>query len=130
MNILHEITQIINKPGFWLVPSASGGDPHEVNGHTGSCDCKDYVIRRAGSYDLCRHGRALRHYLDAQKACPACGGKGNFPTQLKLESGSDPIPCVTCECTGKREGADPYLLAVADRCRAEQDNARLLELFR
>ena len=119
------ITPITNKPGCYLVPSSDGRRHYEVTAN-GPCECSDYVYRRAESYDLCRHGVALRAYL----ACPACGGRGHLVPQFRYASGSEPLPCVVCDGTGQREGADPGLVALADRCRAEQRDRHLQEMAR
>lgn len=115
-----EILGIANRPGMYLVPSSDGQSYYEVNGHTGSCQCESYFWRHSQDYTLCRHGRALKAHLAAQNACPACGGRGAFIARFSgYASGSDPIQCATCVGTGKRQSADPRLLAVADAYRLE-----------
>lgn len=116
------ILQVANRPAYYLVPSESDGERYyEVNGHTFSCDCPDFQFRKSGTVHWCKHGRALKRYLDAQNACPACGGRGRFIARFSgYASGSDPIPCATCDGTGKRQTADPHLLAVADAYRQQE----------
>jgi hypothetical protein len=126
---LDGIVQVANKPNYWLVPSGDGKRTYEVHGVTGSCECKDYVWRRANTYDLCRHGRALKAHLDRLKACPSCGGRGFYVTQFVYASGNDPLPCSTCDGTGKREGADPRLVALFDGDAAERREAEWKAVF-
>lgn len=128
---MSDILPIANRPGFYLIRSESDSERwYEVN-RSGSCTCNDYAWRRAGSYDLCKHGRALKAYLEAQAACPACGGRGRFLLRTIMIDGEPAaIECATCSGSGSRQAADPTLLAAEDRYRAEQENDELLDIFR
>jgi hypothetical protein len=123
-----QILQIANRPSYYLVPSASDPEKmHEVHARSGACDCEAWIWRHSRDYTLCRHGKALKAYLEAQAACPACGGRGCHISRFRYADDGEPLPCSTCDGSGKRADADPRLLAVADAYRDEQN---LRELFR
>lgn len=118
---MNQILQIANRPGVYLVPSASDPEKlYEVHGRTFSCDCSHYQFRLAGTYALCKHGKALKRYLESLAACSGCGGRGCFPPRNFYGGDNAPIICAICDGSGRRDQADPALLAVADAHRAAE----------
>lgn len=125
------ILQRANKPGAYLVPSEADADRYyEVDEASGQCDCPAWVWRHSADHSLCKHGKALKAYLEERGACPGCNGRGWLITQFRFQSGSNPIPCSVCEGSGKRADADPRLAAVADQFRAEVRDRELQEVFK
>lgn len=114
------ILALADRPGVYLVPSADGERSYEVNARERLCQCKDWVYRQSERGGLCRHVLALLAHLEALAACPACSGRGLLAPRLLYASGSEPLVCSTCMGSGRRDKADPRLLAVADAYRVQE----------
>jgi hypothetical protein len=98
-------TPVAGEEGWWEV--CLGGGTWAVEAETGICTCPDYEYRHAGTPgELCRHGEALAAYLDHEKECPVCSGRGAIQLRGHYVDDHGPIPCAACGGSGLKPAAD------------------------
>lgn len=98
-------------PLYW-VRGSSGW--YLVSADTGECTCSHYLFRCAFKLgETCKHGRWLTAYLEEQKQCPVCRGKGwllvsGIIRYVDRDGKLDlaPKPCVACCGSGRRGKSD------------------------
>jgi hypothetical protein len=106
------------------------GDEYEIESDSGKvyfmnaakpwCTCPHWQHRCRETRQLCKHLEWLAGLLAVQRACPVCEGKGwIWPSFGHADVPGeppcwDPLACGTCNGSGTRAGADPYMLRLHD----------------
>jgi len=98
-----QIAPVPGHTGWYEV--CCGGGTYAVS-LDGQCTCPFWehrLSRTPGA--LCKHGEALAAYLDKQRECPVCDGRGLLVPRARYLD-NRPLPCVGCGGSGLRERAD------------------------